>query len=190
MSSWITPVLQRQVNPKYNHYNSFKRVREVVSSDEMRSADQYIADSPLFPKHRKRERAILSFKVKDQGVMDGLMNAFEWIPLSFQNLKLMNVGMSYVMSLMRQGCKGSGGWNGGNMHQLLSSLKVARKDERYEIVVVMCLDLVPVNEGIRGFLDDNQPILKNLAVGMAKIHDDKVEELVLIAHGIHVVFNF
>lgn len=76
------------------------------------------------------------------------------------------------------------------MHQLLSSLKVARKDERYEIVVVMCLDLVPVNEGIRGFLDDNQPILKNLAVGMAKIHDDKVEELVLIAHGIHVVFNF
>jgi hypothetical protein len=55
------------------------------------------------------------------------------------------------------------------MHQLLSSLKVARKNARFEIVVVMCLEQVSVEEGIERFLDDNQPILKNLAVGLAKI---------------------
>lgn len=76
------------------------------------------------------------------------------------------------------------------MHQLLSSLKVARKNARFEIVVVMCLEQVSVEEGIERFLDDNQPILKNLAVGLAKIDGEKLEDLVLIAHGMHVVFNF
>jgi hypothetical protein len=156
----------------------------------MRSADQYIAAAPLFPKHQKLERAVVQFEVSDERVRECLKDEYDWIPRSVQNTKLMNVAMSYLMSLLRQGCKGAGGYIGGNMHQLLSSLKVARKNARFEIVVVMCLEQVSVEEGIERFLDDNQPILKNLAVGLAKIDGEKLEDLVLIAHGMHVVFNF
>jgi hypothetical protein len=186
----MTPVIQRLINPPYIPSKSYSRTRDIARSSEMRSLDTVIAGVSPFDKYQKSERAVVEFELIDEGARNDLLTEFTWIPRVVQNSRLLNIGMLYLMSLLRQGCKGTEGFVGGNMNLLLNSLKLHQKDSsKYEVVIILCLKQVPVKESFEKLMLDNDPILKNIAVGLARIDRDEVRDLVLIANGMDFMIN-
>jgi hypothetical protein len=183
-----TAIIQRQINPIYNPRTSHMRVQEVVRSKELRSLDTKLADVTQFDKQAKLERAVVTVKFGEARDEEKLAGDLCWISKAYQNYKLLNMGMLYLMGVLRSGCKGKGGFVGGNMSQLLKSCLMLRNTE-FEVVILMCLEMAEVNVGVEELLNNHEPMRKNIAIGVARIDDDKVKDLSLIAHGIDFMNN-
>ena len=59
----------------------------------------------------------------------------------------------------------------------------------YEVVILMSLKESSLSESMLYLMENNEPLFKNLVVGLAKFGKHAITDLVLLAHGIELIFN-
>jgi hypothetical protein len=169
------------VNFPYSPKISHLRDKNIFQSMEIKASNQFVADISQFPKSPKKKKAILDISFKEEHDDTFMTRQFEWIPKLIQHNKMVNIGMIFIMDMMRARCKGKKGLLGGNMNVLIESAKRSRKT--FEVIVFLSLKYMPVEESTLSYLENHEPVLKNLAVGLAEIVGDKIKNVIFLAHG-------
>jgi hypothetical protein len=144
------------------------------------------AVSPI-EKTGKLERALVPFSFVSGEQEEIAISTIHFIPKMIQNFKLINLGLTFLKTLMIKCSKGKKGVLGGNSSLVTEAY--LGQNPGYETVILMSIHQTHVKSKIDELLEDHEPILKSGAVGIAKWEGDQMTDCKLLYSGIYLAFN-
>ncbi|KAL3894166.1 MAG: hypothetical protein SGCHY_005434 [Lobulomycetales sp.] len=162
-----TAYMRKIVNPTYLPTFEKKRVQALCSSEEMSLFASISQSVSQFEKKKRIEKRHLPFSFAATGDQEIFEEAINRLPMKYQEISLVNIGLGLVETSIRQAVKTPSGFLGGNCHVLIEGHQHL-KPESYRPFLFLQLKRDDKAVGAR-LSAKKTAVFKNAALGMANL---------------------
>lgn len=173
--------IKRLINPVFNSQNSHSRSDDLRMSGETRVMSHLSGTTSGYEKRERREHAVMDVTIEDERVKEMLINGLvDMARPRAMSILAGGIGLRRILEVLWSASRGASGLMGGKMNDLLNCWTRKRGPG---MNIVMFLKALPCAKEMSQLLDTTTVVPVVLIVGVGRIADKKVKDLILIAKG-------